>query len=256
MDCSLLGSSVHGIFQARTLEWVAISFSRGSSWPRDWPQVSCIAGRVTMWVTREGRNKREPGINSLTNCMALHEFPTQTGYVGILSCDLHSPMMCSCWFFRVFTESVQWTLWCTTDSSFCPQQGGPCAITARSVGSWRYTAKFLFRNCSQFKVTSPFWETCIHWLVHVGLQGPVSYLNLGGPPPAHEVSRGSFWGLTAQLLPILFLSWECCMQICSSRSTSWDWGLQLTAPNQCWWGFFLLIIPFLCLTPPHSLHFT
>ena len=35
MDCSLLGFSVHGIFQARVLEWVAISFSRGSSWPRD-----------------------------------------------------------------------------------------------------------------------------------------------------------------------------------------------------------------------------
>ena len=36
MDCSPPGSSVHGIFQARTLEWVAISSSRGSSWPRDW----------------------------------------------------------------------------------------------------------------------------------------------------------------------------------------------------------------------------
>ena len=35
MDCSLLGSSVHGIFQARVLEWIAISFSRGSSQPRD-----------------------------------------------------------------------------------------------------------------------------------------------------------------------------------------------------------------------------
>ena len=35
-DCSPPGSSVHGIFQAWTLEWVAISFSRGSSWPRDW----------------------------------------------------------------------------------------------------------------------------------------------------------------------------------------------------------------------------
>jgi len=34
MDCSLLGSSVHGIFQAKVLEWVAISFSRGSSQPR------------------------------------------------------------------------------------------------------------------------------------------------------------------------------------------------------------------------------
>ena len=45
MDCSPLSSSVHGISQARILEWVAISFSRGSSWPRDWTHVSCIAGR-------------------------------------------------------------------------------------------------------------------------------------------------------------------------------------------------------------------
>ena len=45
MDCSLPGFSVHGIFHARVLEWVAISFSRGSSWPRDQTKVSCIAGR-------------------------------------------------------------------------------------------------------------------------------------------------------------------------------------------------------------------
>ena len=45
MDHSLPGSSVHGIFQARILEWVAISFSRGSSQPRDWTQVSRIIGR-------------------------------------------------------------------------------------------------------------------------------------------------------------------------------------------------------------------
>ena len=46
--------SVHGISQARILEWVAISFTRGSSWPRNWTQVSCIAGRfITIWATRE-----------------------------------------------------------------------------------------------------------------------------------------------------------------------------------------------------------
>ena len=44
MDCSPPGSSVHGIFQARILEWVAISFSRGSSRPRNWTRVSCITG--------------------------------------------------------------------------------------------------------------------------------------------------------------------------------------------------------------------
>ena len=54
VDCSPPGSSVHGILQARILEWVAISFSRGSSWPRDRTQVSHIAGRCfNLWATRE-----------------------------------------------------------------------------------------------------------------------------------------------------------------------------------------------------------
>ena len=44
MDCSLPDSSVHGILQARILEWVAVPFSRGSSQPRDQTQVSHIAG--------------------------------------------------------------------------------------------------------------------------------------------------------------------------------------------------------------------
>ena len=44
MDCSPPGSSVHEILLARILKWVAISFCRGSSWPRDWTWVSCIAG--------------------------------------------------------------------------------------------------------------------------------------------------------------------------------------------------------------------
>ena len=54
MDCSLPGSSIHGILQARILEWVAISFSRGSSQPRDRTKVSRIAGRrFILWATKE-----------------------------------------------------------------------------------------------------------------------------------------------------------------------------------------------------------
>ena len=54
MDCSLPGFYVHGIFQASVLEWVAISFSRGSSHPRNWTQVSHTVGRCfTLWATRE-----------------------------------------------------------------------------------------------------------------------------------------------------------------------------------------------------------
>ena len=42
MDCSPPGSAANGVFQARILEWVAISFSRRSSWPRDWTCISCL----------------------------------------------------------------------------------------------------------------------------------------------------------------------------------------------------------------------
>ena len=57
MDCGPPGSSAHGILQARILERVAISFSRGSSQPRDRTQVSCTAGRFfTIWATREAPN--------------------------------------------------------------------------------------------------------------------------------------------------------------------------------------------------------
>ena len=54
MNCGLSGSSVHGILQVRTLEWVAIPFSRISSQLRGWTLVSHIAGRFfTIWATRE-----------------------------------------------------------------------------------------------------------------------------------------------------------------------------------------------------------
>ena len=57
MACSLPGFSVHGIFQASILEWVTISFSRRSSRPRDWTQVSHIVGRCfTVWATRDVQN--------------------------------------------------------------------------------------------------------------------------------------------------------------------------------------------------------
>ena len=58
MDRIPPGSSVHGISQARILEWVAISFPRTSSWPRDRTQVSCIVRKILYhWATREAQGK-------------------------------------------------------------------------------------------------------------------------------------------------------------------------------------------------------
>ena len=57
LDCSPPGFSVYGISQARILEWVAISFSRGSSWPKDWTWDSCVScidrQNLYHWVTWE-----------------------------------------------------------------------------------------------------------------------------------------------------------------------------------------------------------
>ena len=80
MDCSLQGYSVHWIFQTRVLEWVAISFSRGSSRPRDQTQVSCIAGRQTLYHLsyqgspggQEGRNDKQFQFSSVAqSCLTL-----------------------------------------------------------------------------------------------------------------------------------------------------------------------------------------
>ena len=63
MNCSLQGSSVHGVFRTRILEWVAVSYSRQSSRPRDWTHVSCVSciGRWILyhWTTWEAHAKKQ-----------------------------------------------------------------------------------------------------------------------------------------------------------------------------------------------------
>ena len=78
MDCSLPGSSLHGILQARVLEWVAISFSRGSSPPRNRTWVSRIAGRhFNLWATTTSRNHPHFEIS-----LAEHWSNLQMGFPG------------------------------------------------------------------------------------------------------------------------------------------------------------------------------
>ena len=61
VDCSLPGCSVHGLLQAKILEWIAMPSSRGSFRPRDWSWVFCIAARFfTVWATRESIMERQP----------------------------------------------------------------------------------------------------------------------------------------------------------------------------------------------------
>ena len=94
MNCSLPGSSIHGILQARILKWVAISFSRGSLRPRDWTQVSHITGRFfSIWAIWEACSKMAFLLRSPWN----NHFYTAAAAVKLLqSClTLHNPIDCS-----------------------------------------------------------------------------------------------------------------------------------------------------------------
>ena len=109
MDWSSPGSSVHGILQARILEWVTIPLSRGSSQPRDWTRVSCIEGRFfTVWATREdclmsfiSSHIQFIWISLIVSNMSFHG---QLSWVGIQKC-LHYWVSLSCLLSLLFQQS-------------------------------------------------------------------------------------------------------------------------------------------------------
>ena len=86
MDCSLSGFSVHGISQARILKWAAISFSRGSSQPRDWTQVSCVTGG---FFTTEppGKSKGWVSTKEIWHCFLLAHLVVAS-WISFLSSSL------------------------------------------------------------------------------------------------------------------------------------------------------------------------
>ena len=80
VDCSLPGSSVHGILQARILHWVAISFFKGSPPPRNWTHIFCIAGRFFTTVPSTKLLKISCGIQIFHICYLLFLFYIWTFY--------------------------------------------------------------------------------------------------------------------------------------------------------------------------------
>ena len=77
MNCGPPGSSVGGILQARILQGIAISFSRGPSWPRDQTLVFCIAGRFfTIWTTGKIQPQRKALPKSVQTTTQWHSFHT------------------------------------------------------------------------------------------------------------------------------------------------------------------------------------
>ena len=131
VNCSLPGSSVYGILLARTLEWVAISFSRGSSQPRNRTHVSCIAGRFfTVWATREA------------SLIVIYIFdirvtwtPDTRGGVGVAP---GSRPVCN-WLFavssRLITSTIRslWTWWSSSTRGSLPSWMTPAWTSAKSL---------------------------------------------------------------------------------------------------------------------------
>ena len=78
LDYSIPGSSVHGISQIRILEWVAISFSMGSSQPRDWTEISQIVRWVFLTTEPLGKTKLDLILYHVINLMAIYFFFTSS----------------------------------------------------------------------------------------------------------------------------------------------------------------------------------
>ena len=131
MDYSPPGSFVHGIFQTCILKWVAISFSRGSSRPRDRTWASWIAGRwFTLWATRKAPKRKKKGINFPCNEIQLLLFFSRPVVSDCLwphglqhtrhPCPSPSPRVCpsSCLLHQWYRPPVS-----SSDAlfSFCPQ---------------------------------------------------------------------------------------------------------------------------------------
>ena len=86
MDCDFPGSSIHGISQARILEWIAISYSSGSSRPKDWTWVSCTGRQILYHLSHQG---------SPHNIIWEIIFLTKYMYIYGVSTNMHNMKECS-----------------------------------------------------------------------------------------------------------------------------------------------------------------
>ena len=147
MDYSLPGSSVHGIFQARILEWAAISFSTGSSWPRDQTQVSLFVGRrFAVWATREAYKSYK----ECANCKKLQ------GNVGNKEYVVNKVVTGIKEYFNVILGAAVHIL----ETPVCHNPlGSPWCANVPGLGSTTPT-EIISKNCSNSGTHASWWEEC------------------------------------------------------------------------------------------------
>ena len=147
MDHGPPSSSVHGILQARILEWVAIPFSRESSPPRDQTQVSCLAGRFfTIWAPREAPYDPEEVPNAPTRAV-ISGGPEWAG-CNPVSLGKVKPTIQSIWPLLSFSP-VEGTLLCSSGNSEMRKVFG-WFYCRESVGVKRLVIPTCVSHCSSF----------------------------------------------------------------------------------------------------------
>ena len=174
---SLPGSSVHGILQAELLECVAISFSRGSSPPRDWTWLSRIAGRFfTVWATREA-------LCLITICL----YSVNIG-VDPFEFEFDTSVLCSIalvtakvpdWLSRLFHPELLLHLYCPLPFPTSLTQHWPLCSSLNIPGTF---LPLWFSTCSSawnVLLRDRHLHTLLHYLIHSW--GPVSLSHRGLP---------------------------------------------------------------------------
>ena len=123
MDCRPPGSSVHGILQARILEWVDVPFSRGSFQPRDRTKASCIAGGfLTVWAMREPHMCVSPSLY-IYICMYIYAFFPLLNICHLVFKDFQALFLSQSWtFFPLFPFSLLCSILISLPTVF-PQYG-------------------------------------------------------------------------------------------------------------------------------------
>ena len=124
MDYSLPGSTAHGIFQAGKMKWVAISSSRGSSWPMDWTCVSCISC-IEGWILYHWATWESP------TCSQCFPLPCQPGYLA------HQVSALSNHQARVGARREEGLSTCSGLARQCRQPKWTGSVGSRAGGQWR-----------------------------------------------------------------------------------------------------------------------
>ena len=119
IDCSPPGSTVHGILQVRILEWITMPFFRGSSQPRDWTWVSCIAGRFfTIWASWKAYYMAAVSYYLKFLCVTLSLWPSFHcfwEYLSLISPSLPNPHLLR---LRKADNSVAWIFYISEKNSY------------------------------------------------------------------------------------------------------------------------------------------